>query len=66
MCYRGKDGTKCLKAHGDIQKVGSEEEVVIMTQNRHGHIPGQVQEELQAHTQAHTHIKTGNIDYKIR
>lgn len=46
VCDRGKDGAKCLKAHGDVQKVGSEEKVVIMTQDRHGHVPRQVQEGL--------------------
>lgn len=46
VCDRRKDGTECLKAHGDVQQVGSEEEVVVMTQNRHGHVPGQVQEGL--------------------
>ncbi len=63
---RGKDGAKCLKAHGDVQKVGSKEEVVIMTQKRHGHVPGQVQEGLWAHTHKDTHITAGNIDYGDR
>lgn len=46
MCDRGEDGTKCLETHSDIQKVGSKEEVVIMSQKRHGHVPCQVQEGL--------------------
>lgn len=32
VCDRGQDGTKCLKSHGNIQKVSSKEEVVIVTQ----------------------------------
>lgn len=57
VCDGGKNGTECLKAHGDVQKVGSKEEVVIMTQNRHGHVPRQVQEGLK-HTNTHTHKLT--------
>lgn len=74
MCDRGQDGTKRLEAHCDVQKMGRKEEVVIVTQNRHGHVPGQVQEGLSPHKGAHTHIytqrhthgHTGNIDYKNR
>ena len=41
---RRQDGAKGLEAHGDVQQVGSKEEVVVVTQDRHGHIPGQIQE----------------------
>lgn len=33
VCDRGEDGTKSLKAHGNVQKVSSKEEVVIVTQD---------------------------------
>lgn len=56
VCDRGKDSPKRLKTHGNVQKVSGKEEVVIVTQNWHGHVPSQVQERLQAH--AHTHIHT--------
>lgn len=54
VCDRGKDGTKRLKPHGNVQKVSSKEEVVIVTQNGNGHVPSQIQERLSTHT--HTHI----------
>ena len=47
---RGQDGAQRLEAHGDVQQVGSEEEVVVVSQNRHGHVPGKVQEGLQMNT----------------
>lgn len=46
VCDRGQDGPQGLEAHGDIQQVSSEEEVVIMSQNRHGGVPDQVQVRL--------------------
>lgn len=47
VCDWGENSTQCLKAHGNVQKMGSKEEVVIVTQNGHGHVPGQIQEGLQ-------------------
>lgn len=43
----GQDGPEGLEAHGDVQEMSGEEEVVIVTQDGHGHIPSQVQERLQ-------------------
>lgn len=44
---RGEDGAKGLEAHGDVQQVSSEEEVVEVSENRHGGVPDQIQEVLQ-------------------
>lgn len=44
---RGQDGAKGLEAHGDVQQVSSEEEVVEVSENRHGGVPDQIQEVLQ-------------------
>ena len=42
----GQDGPEGLEAHGDVQQMGSEEEVVIVPQDGHGGVPDQVQERL--------------------
>ena len=47
MCDWGEDGAQGLKTHGYVQEMGSKEEVVIVTQNWHGHVPRQIQEGLQ-------------------
>ena len=44
MRHRGEDGAQGLKAHGDVQQMSSEEEVVVVSQDGHDHVPGQVQE----------------------
>ena len=36
---RGKDGAEGLEAHGDVQQVGSKEEIVVVSQNGHGGVP---------------------------
>lgn len=47
VCDRGQDGTKGLKAHGNVQEMGSKEEVVKVSKNGHGGVPDQIQEGLQ-------------------
>lgn len=47
VCDWGQNGTQCLEAHGDVEQMGSKEEVVVVTQDGHGHVPGQIQEGLQ-------------------
>ncbi len=43
MSDRGEDGSQGFESHGNVQQVGSEEEVVIVAEDRHHHVPGQVQ-----------------------
>lgn len=40
---RGQDGSQGLEAHGNVQEVGCKEEVVVVSQDGHGHVPGQIQ-----------------------
>lgn len=47
MCDWREDGPQGLEAHSNVQQMGSKEEVVIVTQDGHGHVPGQIQEGLQ-------------------
>ena len=47
VCDRRQDGAKGLEAHGNVQQVGSEEEVVEMSKNGHNAVPDQIQEVLQ-------------------
>ena len=42
----GQDGAQGLDAHGDVQQVTGEEEVVVVTQQGHDQVPAQVQERL--------------------
>lgn len=42
----GQDGPEGLKAHGDVQQVSSEEEVIKVSKNGHGGVPDQIQEVL--------------------
>ena len=42
MSYGGQDGPQGLDAHGDVQQVGGEEEVVVVTQNGHDGVPDQI------------------------
>lgn len=44
---RRQDCSQGLEAHGYIQEVSCEEEVVVVSQDGHGHVPGQIQEGLQ-------------------
>lgn len=46
VCDWRQDGSQCLKAHSNIEQMGGKEEVVIVTQDGHGHVPGQVEEGL--------------------
>lgn len=46
MGDRGEDGAERFEAHGDVQQVRSEEEVVVVSQDGHGGVPHQVQERL--------------------
>lgn len=43
---RGQDGAQRFDAHGDVQQMSGEEEVVVMSKNRHQQIPNQVEEGL--------------------
>lgn len=42
----GQDGAKGFDTHGNVQEVSSEEEVVVVPQQRHEHVPDQVEESL--------------------
>lgn len=46
MSYGGQDGSQSLESHSDVKKMGSEEEVVIVPEDRHSHVPGEVEEGL--------------------
>lgn len=43
---RRQDGAEGFDTHGDVQKMSGKEEVVVMSKERHQHIPNQVQESL--------------------
>ena len=43
---RGQDGAQGLEAHGDVQEVNGEEEVVVVSQQGHDEVPAQVKEGL--------------------
>lgn len=47
----GQDGPEGLEAHGDVQQVSGEEEVVKVSKNGHGGVPDQIQEVLQQEEQ---------------
>ena len=42
----GEDGAQGLDAHGDVEQVAGEEEVVVVSQQGHDEVPAQVQEGL--------------------
>lgn len=44
---RRQDGAEGLEAHGDVQQMSSEEEVVEVSKNGHGGVPDQIQEVLE-------------------
>jgi len=46
----GQDGAQRLEAHGDVQQVGREEEVVVVSQDGHGGVPHQIQKRLRGKT----------------
>ena len=46
MCDRGEDSAEGLEAHGNVQEMGGEEEVVVVAQNGHGGVPYKIQERL--------------------
>lgn len=56
----GQDGAEGLHPHGDVQEVGGEEEVVVVAQEGHGHVPGEVEEGLGGGTHDTTHHKGGD------
>lgn len=37
---RRQDGPQGLKAHGYVQQMSSKEEVIVVAQYGHGHVPG--------------------------
>ena len=41
-----QDGAQGLEAHGDVQQMSGEEEVVEVPENGHGGVPDQIQEGL--------------------
>lgn len=46
---RGQDGAERFDPHGDVQKVAGVEEVVVVSQHGHQHVPDQVEESLRGH-----------------
>lgn len=46
MGDRRKDGAKSLEAHGDVQQMGSKEEIIVVAQDGHGCVPNKIQEGL--------------------
>ena len=42
----GEDGTQCFHTHGDVQQVTGKEEVVVVAQQGHDHVPHQVEKGL--------------------
>lgn len=59
MSDRRKDGTQRLDSHGDVQEVGSEEEVIVVPQEGHHHVPAQIQERLKG-------SESGNMEGCLR
>lgn len=43
---RGQNGAQSFDTHGDVQKMASKEEVVVVSEQRHEHVPNQVEEGL--------------------
>lgn len=46
--YRGQDGAQGFDAHGDVQQMTGEKEVVVVAKQWHDQIPNQIQERLRA------------------
>lgn len=47
VSHRREDGPQGLEAHGNVQQMSSKEEVIVMSQDRHGGVPDQVEERLE-------------------
>lgn len=47
VSHRREDGPQGLEAHGNIQQMSGKEEVIVMSQDRHGGVPDQVEERLE-------------------
>lgn len=45
--HRREDGPQGLEAHGNVQQMSGKEEVIVMSQNRHGGVPDQVEVRLE-------------------
>lgn len=56
VCDGGQDGAEGLEAHGDVQKMCGEEEVVVVAQDGHGGVPHQVEKRL-----AQNHRRTVSV-----
>lgn len=56
VSYRWQDGSQCLESHSNVKKMSSKKKVVIVSQNGHSHIPGQVEERLRRQTRG-KHIR---------
>lgn len=50
MSNRGQDGAQGFHTHGNVQKVTGIEEVVVVSEQRHQHVPNQVEEGLKDDT----------------
>lgn len=46
MSNGGQNGAQSFDAHGDVQEMASKEEVVVVSEQRHEHVPHQVEEGL--------------------
>lgn len=49
---RRQNGAQRFDAHGNVQEMSGEEEVVVMSENRHQQIPNQVEESLRRRSRA--------------
>lgn len=47
----GQDGAKGFDTHGNVQKMSGKEEVVVVSEQRHEHVPNQVKEGLKDETE---------------
>lgn len=47
VSHRREDGPQGLDAHGNVQQMSGKEEVIVMSQNRHGGVPDQVEVRLE-------------------
>lgn len=43
---RGQDGAQGFDTHGNVQEMSSKEEVVVVSKQRHQHVPHQIEEGL--------------------
>lgn len=46
VSYGRQDGSQRLEPHSDVKKMSSKKKVVKVSKNRHGHVPGKVEEGL--------------------